>query len=121
VTLDGVDLVPFVSGKNDAAPHETLFWRFGPMWAIRDGNEKLVHTRAEGLQLYDLAADVSEKNNLAAEKPEVVKRLQQKYDAWTATLEEPRWRDTRGTRAAAGEGGRRQRRRAAAAATRGAE
>src|SRR5262245_41314749 len=33
--LEGVDLLPYLSGKNSAPPHETLYWRFGPQMAIR--------------------------------------------------------------------------------------
>ena len=95
VTLDGVDLLPFLTGKNDAAPHETFYWRFGSRWGIRDGNWKLLQTDAEGVQLFDLAQDVSEKNNLATAKADVVKQLQSKYDQWSSQMEKPRWNDTR--------------------------
>jgi arylsulfatase A-like enzyme len=33
--LDGVDLMPYITGANSAKPHEVLFWRFGEQWAIR--------------------------------------------------------------------------------------
>ena len=47
--LDGVNLLPYLEGKNTAAPHETLYWRFGEQMAIRQGDWKLVR--------YDPAAD----------------------------------------------------------------
>ena len=37
--LDGVDLLPYVTGANKGRPHETLFWRYGPQWAVRKGLE----------------------------------------------------------------------------------
>ena len=40
--LDGVNLLPYLTGKNEARPHETLYWRFGNQWAIRHGDWKLV-------------------------------------------------------------------------------
>jgi arylsulfatase A-like enzyme len=40
--LDGVDLVPFLTGKATGRPHETMFWRFGDQWAVRNGDWKLV-------------------------------------------------------------------------------
>ena len=45
--------------------------------AIRDGQWKLHHpTKKRGeVELYDLSSDPSERNNLAAEKPDVVKTL----------------------------------------------
>ncbi len=43
--LDGVDLMPFLTGKNTSRPHEVLYWRFGAQWAIRKGDWKLVVSR----------------------------------------------------------------------------
>ena len=40
---------------------------------MRNRNWKLVSMRGEPLQLFDLAADVGEKNDLASQKPEVIK------------------------------------------------
>jgi hypothetical protein len=41
--------------------------------------------------LFDLAADIGEQKDLAGQRPEVVKDLAARYDAWNATLEAPRW------------------------------
>jgi arylsulfatase A-like enzyme len=90
--FDGVDLLPYLQNKLTAAPHETLYWRFGDQMAIRHGNYKLV--KAVGIdqrQLFDLAADIGESKDLSAEKPEIVKDLTSRYDAWNKTLPEPRW------------------------------
>ena len=38
LTLDGVDLVPYVTGGEKGPLHEALYWRFGPQMAIRAGN-----------------------------------------------------------------------------------
>jgi arylsulfatase A-like enzyme len=90
--FDGVNLLPHLAGKAAAPPHEALYWRFGAQMAIRAGNYKLV--KATGIdrpQLFDLAADISETKDLSADKPEVVKDLTAKYEAWNKTLAEPRW------------------------------
>ena len=47
--LDGVDLLPFLTGAETKAPHETLYWRLGEQAAIRRGDWKLVR--------YDAAVD----------------------------------------------------------------
>ena len=39
---DGVDLMPFILGKNTERLHEQLFWRAEHIWAIRDGDYKLI-------------------------------------------------------------------------------
>ena len=67
--LDGVNLLPYLSGENSARPHQTLYWRIDGMWAIRHGDWKLVHGRAGNTapELFDLAADIREQHDLAAE------------------------------------------------------
>ena len=94
--LDGVNLVPYLTGQEKGPPHETLFWRFGRQWAVRRGDWKLVQQpggprRQAAPQLFNLADDIGEKNDLAAKQPEKVKELQAAYDAWNAQLEKPRW------------------------------
>ena len=83
--LDGVDLMPFLTGEKTGAPHETLFWRSGGPGgnnAVRRGSMKLVRIGTTEPELYDLAADVGETKNLAAEKPEVVKELVAAIAEW---------------------------------------
>ena len=63
--LDGVNLLPYVTGESKGTPHERLYWRFGAQWAIRDGNWKLLRIGDQPWELYDLAKDIGEKNNLA--------------------------------------------------------
>ena len=46
--LDGVDLLPYLTGKNDEPPHPTLYWRFGQQKAIRHGDWNLVASRIDG-------------------------------------------------------------------------
>jgi arylsulfatase A-like enzyme len=89
--LDGVNLLPYLTGEQSAKPHETLYWRFGEQWAIRHGEWKLVVGRGGSGQpeLYNLAADISEAKNLAGEQPEKVKELQGLYDKWNTEQAPP--------------------------------
>jgi arylsulfatase A-like enzyme len=102
--LDGVNLLPYLSGEKTDAPHEALYWRFGQQMAIRVGNMKLVRydgnadTNTGGrkqpvsaVKLYDLAADPGEAKDLIAPMPDKAKELQAKWDAWNATLVSPLW------------------------------
>jgi arylsulfatase B len=41
-TYDGVDLIPFLTGKRQDTPNPVLYWRAGPTFAIRDGNWKMI-------------------------------------------------------------------------------
>ncbi len=106
--LDGVNLLPFLNGARKTAPHDRLFWRFGPQAAVRMGDWKLVMQDSEPPQLYNLAQDVGEKNNLAGQRPDKVKELKAAYDEWNAQLAQPTWQ--RGQRRGAGRAGRRQQR-----------
>ncbi len=67
--LDGVNLIPHLTGENPDPPHTRLFWRkYNNMSrAIRYGNYKLVDTdgSTEDMELYDLTADIGEQNLLA--------------------------------------------------------
>jgi arylsulfatase A-like enzyme len=83
--IDGVNLIPHLTGENKAAPHEMLFWRSqGPsgLHAARMGNWKYVALPDKAPELYDLATDVGESKNLAAEKPEVLAKLQAAVTEW---------------------------------------
>ena len=84
--LDGVNLLPHLTGTNTARPHETLYWRFSPQWAVRHGDLKLVHSVGGSgkPELYDLSKDAGESKDLAAQMPDKVKELQALYDAWSA-------------------------------------
>lgn len=105
---DGVDLMPYVTGRDRTTPNPTLFWRAGPNFAVRDGDWKLwqVNKAAPGqrpkeatgitpdgvqatvsplgqhIMLYDLTQDQGETRNLAGERAEVVAGLQAKARAW---------------------------------------
>ncbi len=89
--LDGVDLLPYITGKKTTPPHESLFWRYGEQWAVRHGDYKLV-VGDEGSgrpELYNLTQDISEKHDLATEQLDKVKELQSLYDTWNAEQAEP--------------------------------
>lgn len=94
--LDGVDLLPHLTGRASAPPHETLFWRVsgGQGYAVRQGRHKLVKAAAlDRVQLFDLQEDLLERHDIAQVSPEVVTRLQQAYDNWNVELAAPLWSD----------------------------
>jgi arylsulfatase A-like enzyme len=83
--LDGVNLVPFLTGESTKAPHDTLFWRMngpGGDYAVRRGDTKLTRKGTQEPELYDLKTDVGETKNLAKEKPEEVKALLAAITEW---------------------------------------
>jgi arylsulfatase A-like enzyme len=98
--LDGVNLLPYLKGETPGVPHENLFWRFGPQRAVRHGDWKLlVPPDADGKpELYNLANDIGEKNDLFASEPDIAQDLQQRYDDWNKENIAPRWENKRAKR-----------------------
>lgn len=92
--LDGVDLLPYVTGRNKARPHETLYWRFGDQWAIRKGDWKLVVSRVDKNQkrLINLAEDIGEANDLLAKFPQKAEELEADWKKWNAEQAAPLWK-----------------------------
>jgi arylsulfatase A-like enzyme len=88
--IDGVNLLPYISGEKKGTAHELLFWRMGQNHAIRKGNWKLV-TMAGETALYDLAADIGESKDMKAEKPDIVQELQKAFEKWSKDMAEPLW------------------------------
>ena len=90
---DGVDLLPFLQGKDPGAPHKALFWRMALRGsAIRQGNWKLVQTPHHATYLFDLSKDLSEQQNLAATHPEKVDELTATFADWAESLRaNPMW------------------------------
>ena len=74
--IDGKDIRPLMAGDPAAkSPHEAFFYYRGKnLQAVRSGKWKLRRVK-KNTELYDLQADISEKNNLAGKHPEIVKRL----------------------------------------------
>ena len=81
--IDGISFLPTLWGKGDQKQHDYLYWEFherGGRKALRKGDWKLVqyevfNPEKTSTELYNLADDVGEENNVAAENPEVVKEL----------------------------------------------
>lgn len=78
--LDSHSLVPELVGKGPSPTHEFLYWEFyegGVSQAVLLGNRwKGIRGKGgEPLELFDLSRDIAEKNNVAAQNPEVVKRI----------------------------------------------
>lgn len=90
--LDGVNLIPFISGKTKTAPHSRLFWRYGSKWAVRMGDWKLESDGTGAPELYNLSKDITESANIAEKNPDKVKYLQSAYDEWNSELIPPRWK-----------------------------
>jgi len=92
VTLDGFDMMPILRGEAKS-PRTEMFWeRLSAGRGARVGNWKWVEMK-EGGGLFDLAADLGEKNDLSAQRPDMLKLLQERFAAWAWEMDhalEPR-------------------------------
>jgi arylsulfatase len=79
--VEGKSLVPVFEGRG-RTPHELLHWAHEGNHAIRTGNWKLVMEKDRPWELYDMAADRTEVNDLAAGKPALVGELEAKFQRW---------------------------------------
>jgi arylsulfatase A-like enzyme len=89
--LDGVDLMPLLTGKSSSLPSRNLFWRVKNQRAIRSGDWKYLKLGDQPPELYNLAADIGEKNNLISREPERAEQLRRALDNWLETLPPPAW------------------------------
>lgn len=90
--LDGVSLIPYLSGKKKGNPHEILFWRKMDTRAIRMGDYKLIITHGVDSVLYHVKSDLEEMNNILDQEPEVYKRMAKRLKQWEdEECVEPLW------------------------------
>ncbi|MBB5438829.1 arylsulfatase A-like enzyme [Pedobacter sp. AK017] len=83
VKTDGLSILPVLLNKGTQKQHDFLYWEFheqGGRQALRMGKWKAIREKvkqdANGpILLYDLDIDPKERNDLAAEHPEVVKKM----------------------------------------------
>ena len=89
--IDGVDLLPYLNKNKMGIPHKTLFWKKEVRAAIREGDWKLLRFPDRPAELYNIAMDQREIENLAYKYPDKVRQLYKKIFTWELTLERPLW------------------------------
>ena len=103
-SIDGVSLAPVLLEGADL-DRDDLFWYFphyrynqvGPYAIVRSGDWKLIRYfdgEPYGVgeaELFNLADDLGEENDLAAQRPEKVQELEEKLEAWLTDVEARRF------------------------------
>ncbi len=83
---DGKNLLPLLRREQPGPLHETLYWDGDEgKQAVRAGPWKLVDNQGK-LELYNLDSDLSEKNDLSSQHPEILRRLKESFDAWRKAM-----------------------------------
>lgn len=89
--LDGVNIIPYLTGEKKGEPHKYLFWRKweqGAMAVIRGNFKLLKNNKQSDFELYNLKIDISESNNLIGTKPNLEKDLKEKWNIWNKGLKD---------------------------------
>ena len=90
--LDGVNLMPYLTGEKSGPPHDAIYLRmFDPgAYAVLSGNFKIV-TLAKGSQteLFNLSQDIGEAKDISATHTNEFQTLEAKRIAWDAQLIPP--------------------------------
>lgn len=89
--LDGVNLLPHLTGASKAAPHDVLYWRWGSQAAVLEFPWKLIRLGSRERLLFDITQPDGENlsHNLVRQKPELAARLEARLKAWSDTLQPP--------------------------------
>jgi arylsulfatase A-like enzyme len=90
--IDGVNLLPYILGKNPERPHQNLYWRSGQYKTVLDGDWKLQSSEAiKRVWLFDLAHDPTEQHDLSAAEPERVKTMLATLASLDGQMVKPLW------------------------------
>ena len=97
--LDGVNLLPYLSGDKHGKPHQTLFWRYNAWsnkpeqdgWAVHKGDWMLVRNgwAQTPPALYNLANDPRQTKDLSRKQPELYDDMLKLWRQWDAQNVEP--------------------------------
>ena len=90
--LDGVNLIPYLQGKNSGTPHEAIYLRKfdAQEYAVRSHDFKLITGSAGSApQLYHLDDDIGETTNLIETHRDTAASLEQLRAGWDAELIDP--------------------------------
>jgi len=85
VPLQGESFLPSLKGESHTRT-KPLFWNWSKGRAVREGDWKLVAHGNQGWELYNLAQDRSEMNDLAKAQPEKVRVLEALYVDWAKSV-----------------------------------
>ncbi|MDH3699596.1 MAG: sulfatase-like hydrolase/transferase [Flavobacteriaceae bacterium] len=86
--LDGVNIIPYLTGDKKGEPHEALYWRFWYQSAIRMGDWKFLKAGPREF-LFNVETDEHENKNLLASYPDKASSMKGKLEKWGKELHHP--------------------------------
>ena len=91
--LTGVNLLPFLSGKQEQRPHDSLMWTYTVGSAIRSGDWKLIRLPDRLPMLYQLSSDSAEQTDLALEQIDRLRSMLKELGQWEVQSPNPVFRE----------------------------
>ncbi len=89
--IDGVNLIPFLTGEKDGEPHDKLFWRKDKMAAARVGDYKMIRVEGLGERLYNLDDNLQETNDLSMSATSTLDSMHFYMKQWESQMMAPLW------------------------------
>lgn len=94
VELDGHSVLPLIEDESAAGRYSVMHWQWQEGWMVREGDWKLIANGSRGpnwpklekLHLANLADAEPERNNHAADNPEIVQRLKRLHGEWVRSV-----------------------------------
>ncbi|MEM6692351.1 MAG: sulfatase-like hydrolase/transferase [Planctomycetota bacterium] len=89
--LDGVNLVPFLQGREAMDSDREFKWRFTISGCLREGDWKLIRLPDRLPMLFDLKNDQAELEDLAETQPERVRDMLRRFGDWDVSCPHPQF------------------------------
>ena len=92
--IDGVNLIPYLSGNKPGSPHEYLYWKNPDkdIDVIRDDRYKYLRIKNDEY-IFDLKNDISEKSNIIDLSKPIYDRLKSQFKLWEKDMIDPVFMD----------------------------
>lgn len=92
--IDGVNLMPYLSGKKLGSPHEYLYWKNPDkdIDVIRDDRYKYLRIKNDEY-IFDLKNDLSEESNIIDLSKPIYDRLKSQFKLWEKEMIDPVFMD----------------------------
>jgi len=88
--IDGVDLLPYLTGNNSGLPHKYLYWqnRDKDIDVVRDERYKYLRIKNDEY-IFDLKNDISEETNIINLSKPIYDRLKSQFKEWEKNMTDP--------------------------------
>ena len=92
--IDGVNLIPYLSGNKSGSPHEYLYWKNPDkdIDVIRDDRYKYLRIKNDEF-IFDLKNDISEESNIVDLSKPIYDRLKSQFKLWEKDMIDPVFMD----------------------------